>query len=1064
LPGAGAAAHDAWPSELCDEIEAEAAAGGRLIVHLGCRSADRTAALRSGDRGIVHGLDTDAHEVAKARAHLHSAGLYGRVSVDHYNGKRLPYADNLVNLLVAEVPAQVPMGEVMRVLAPLGTAYVKAGGEWTKRTKPWPADIDEWTHFLHGPDNNAVARDRVVGPPSRLQWIADPIHLRSHEHLNGISALVSAHGRIFYIIDEGATASVVAPPQWRLVARDAFNGIRLWSRDIGPWEGHFRLFRSGPPAIARRLVAVGQRVYVTVGYGKCVAALDAATGRTLRTYHATKGALEIVCADGKLFVVVGEIDRTPPADPGKRYYPPSPPREKGIVALHAATGEVLWQRRDDDTAELMPTALAVDQGRVVLQNTRQVICLDAATGQEKWRADRPVYTKRLSWSAPTLVAHRGVVLSADGSTGGLSGDVPQGGAEVEWILSDTDIRQHPVGDLVAFAAEDGQRLWTGKSLQGFCNPGDVLVINGKVWCGADVSPRQALLDAAVDLRTGQTASHRPDTGMPVGGHTRCYRSKATERYLILGDVGVEFVDVGDWSWNASPWLRGTCQYGVMPCNGLLYVPPDSCACRPNMRLHGFAAMAAEPPAAPRRAAPAEPLERGPAYADGQHRTTAAPPPSADQWPTYRGDNTRSAWTTASVPPRLEPVWQTNIGGKLTSLTVAAGKVFLARVDSHTVHAIDAETGEFAWLYTAGGPVDSPPTIADGLAIFGCRDGWVYCLRANDGQLVWRFRAAREDRRLIAMEQLESTWPVNGSVLVREGKVWFAAGRSPFLDGGIEVYALAAATGEVVVKQGIFARGPQQFHLSAPAAAQDATPPGLPDILSASEDTVYMGWLGFDDHGKPVNVKPHLFSATGFLDDTWWHRTYWQYGTWMQGGFGGWSKAARQVPAGRMMAANNETLFCYARTKYDSGNGGNVHAGHVGLVKQDYQDMGRIDHPQNPYRLYATAKGDSGSVRRGKRVDAIRWESSVPVLVRAMVLADQILFVAGPEAGRDQRGLAQLPAPQPGLLCAVLADDGKPLAQHPLEVAPVLDGMAAAGQHLYLATLDGRVQCLGPSAL
>ena len=49
----------------------------------------------------------------------------------------------------------------------------------------------------------------------------------------------------------------------------------------------------------------------------------------------------------------------------------------------------------------------------------------------------------------------------------------------------------------------------------------------------------------------------------------------------------------------------------------------------------------------------------------------------------------------------------------------------------------------------------------------------------------------------------------------------------------------------------------------------------------------MGWACFDREGKNVaDVEPHLFSATGFLDDTWWHRTYWQYGVWFRGGFGG----------------------------------------------------------------------------------------------------------------------------------------------------------------------------------
>ena len=119
---------------------------------------------------------------------------------------------------------------------------------------------------------------------------------------------------------------------------------------------------------------------------------------------------------------------------------------------------------------------------------------------------------------------------------------------------------------------------------------------------------------------------------------------------------------------------------------------------------------------------------------------------------------------------------------------------MAAVDAHTVHALDADTGKAAWSYTAGGRVDSPPTIYRGRVLFGSADGWVYCLRAGDGRLAWRFRAAPEDRRLVAYEQLESAWPVSGSVLVQGDVVCCVAGRSAFLDGGMRLVRLDAASG------------------------------------------------------------------------------------------------------------------------------------------------------------------------------------------------------------------------------------------------------------------------------
>jgi outer membrane protein assembly factor BamB len=86
-----------------------------------------------------------------------------------------------------------------------------------------------------------------------------------------------------------------------------------------------------------------------------------------------------------------------------------------------------------------------------------------------------------------------------------------------------------------------------------------------------------------------------------------------------------------------------------------------------------------------------------------------------------------------------------------------------------------------------------------LVLLGCRDGYVYCLRESDGSEVWRFLAARYDRRIGHFGQLESAWPVHGSVLVRDGKVYFSAGRSSYLDGGIDLYALHPFTGEIIHK-------------------------------------------------------------------------------------------------------------------------------------------------------------------------------------------------------------------------------------------------------------------------
>jgi len=96
----------------------------------------------------------------------------------------------------------------------------------------------------------------------------------------------------------------------------------------------------------------------------------------------------------------------------------------------------------------------------------------------------------------------------------------------------------------------------------------------------------------------------------------------------------------------------------------------------------------------------------------------------------------------------------------------------------------------------------------------------------------------------------------------------------------------------------------------------------------------------------------------------------------------------------------------------------------------------------------------------------------------MVVADKTLFVAGPPDVSDEvrafykpddpevhdalaRQEAAFENRKGGLLLAVSASDGKELARYPLDSVPVWDGMAVAGGRLFMATMDGKVMCLGP---
>ncbi|MCK5801190.1 MAG: PQQ-binding-like beta-propeller repeat protein [Lentisphaeria bacterium] len=766
---------------------------GGLLVHLGCGDGQRTAALAAVGSFIVQGLDPSADNIREARDLFRSKGVHGNVTARQWSSDLLPYADNVVNLLVVEKPGEGSRDEWMRVLCPNGVVCIRQGKTWRTVTKPRPAEIDEWTHYLHSAGNNAVAHDTVVGPPRHIQWIGGPAYARHHERFASISAVVSAGGRVFYIADEGLPASILFPAKWSLIARDAFSGVLLWKRPMESWAPHLWAFFAGPPEIARRLVAVGDRVYVTLGYPSPIVALDAATGDTVMTYRETENTEEVLLDNGILFLVTGDEAATPPKPAKNRRWSVvrTPEKSRGLVALDPATGTVLWRKPNAGIYAMTP---AVNRGRVFYQTPDGLVCLDAKTGAELWQAPRPSPPSRPTWSAPTLVAYGKVVLSVDRDANVAP---PPRGSRVhspQWSRYNTG----GPGKLIAFAAATGKQLWSCKSYDTHRAPGDVFVSDGLVWVGSSKIRNTEDFTVGRDPLTGEVR-RTISTAKAFASvhHHRCYRNKATDKFILLARTGTEFIDVKEGNTWRNNWVRGECQYGIMPCNGLLYAPPHPCACYVQAKLNGFMAMAPARATESQRK-PGPQLVAGPAISDIPNTTAGL-----DEWATFRSDATRSgrAGTRVSAAS-LKTAWRTEIGGRLSSPVMAEGRVLVTSIDDHSVHALDAADGKPLWQFTTGARIDSPPTIHKGRAVFGCRDGWVYCLRMTDGALAWRFRAAPDERHIVAEDQLESAWPVHGSILVQDDVAYCVAGRSSFLDGGLHFYALDMRTGKLLQQQRI----------------------------------------------------------------------------------------------------------------------------------------------------------------------------------------------------------------------------------------------------------------------
>ena len=98
---------------------------GGIIVHAGCGDGTLVAEMGNNKQFVIQGLQNNLLMVEKARRTIRNTPNEGRVSIKHWRGIKLPYAENMVNLLIIDDDnTTVPANEINRVLAPRGKAII----------------------------------------------------------------------------------------------------------------------------------------------------------------------------------------------------------------------------------------------------------------------------------------------------------------------------------------------------------------------------------------------------------------------------------------------------------------------------------------------------------------------------------------------------------------------------------------------------------------------------------------------------------------------------------------------------------------------------------------------------------------------------------------------------------------------------------------------------------------------------------------------------------------------------------------------------------------------------
>ena len=576
----------AW-QDRARRIVAETGVKRGYALILGEGSGRLACALAKSTELMIYVVGRDADEVSAARKALTAAGVYGKKVVVMRAADGAPaFSDYFANLIVCEegmfasgkpLPAAAVLGmlkpcggvacvrgapkdwldglrEALAGLGEKGTQVTVGDGEARVARGPL-AGAGSWTHQYAEPGNTACGDDRLVKGPIGILWYGEPGPGRmANRHASPASPL-AVGGRMFV---QGEDI---------VMAYDAYNGVKLWDREI---EGATRVGLMGR---CSNLAADDDSVFVAVK-DQCLR-LDAATGRTRRTYRVPPGkgrkprSWEYVARVGAtLFGSTGgqcvfalDVESGSPrwAHEGKKIEPRTICIGGGRV--YFIERSVTKARQAEALKGIRPEQRVDRRGKPIRPDVRLVVALDAKTGRESWV--RPEYVAdcvrvgRAGGELILMYANNVLLLCGQPWNGHFWRDLMAG--------------EFSRRSLIALSGDDGRLLWSGR--RGYRSRplivGDRIV--AEPWAydlqtGAELKRAHPLTGAESNWQMSRPGHHCGN--IVAAPSTLFFRSGVTGHYDLIGDYGTAHFGA----------QRPGCWVNCIPAAGLVLMPEAASGC------------------------------------------------------------------------------------------------------------------------------------------------------------------------------------------------------------------------------------------------------------------------------------------------------------------------------------------------------------------------------------------------------------------------------------------------------------------------------------------------------